>query len=326
MDIAIHPSQFPEQVEADLRACLRAREIRHKFHYESYKQAQKWLEVHEAHSPARNDPECLALYETAFDHIAGQPRPTSSTAPTDSSTVHLIGLGCGGGQKDAGLLQRLKAAGGTIHYTAVDVSVPLVITARLRATPLAQSTAGIVCDLETADDLHDRFGHAPAVYRLFTFFGMMPNSEPDVILPRLRQWVRSGDYVLISVNLAPGPEYLQGVKRVLPQYDNDETAAWLLTLLYDLGVERDDGAIHFRIEDSSGLLRIRADFQFARPRALKIGRETIDFAVGERVRLFYSYRYTPARLTATWAKYGLAIPRQWISASGEEGIFIATKI
>jgi L-histidine Nalpha-methyltransferase len=314
--LAIHPSQFPDQVQAELRACLRAREIRHKFHYESYKQAQKWLQLHETHSPARTDPECLGLYDSAFDWLATQSIPT----PT-----HVVGLGCGGGQKDAALLQRFKAAGAAVDYTAVDVSVPLVITARLRAAPVAKSTAGLVCDLETAEDLHQVFGESHANTQLFTFFGMMPNSEPHVILPRLQRLLRAGDSVTLSANLAPGPDYLQGVKRVFPQYDNLQTSAWLLTFLYDLGVERDDGTINFRIEEFSDLFRIRADFRFVRPRNLKIGPDTIEFAAGEQVRLFYSYRYTAERLNEALGKYGLAVSRQWISNSGEEGIFLATK-
>jgi L-histidine Nalpha-methyltransferase len=335
--LAIHPSVFLEKVQADLRASLRTREIRHKFHYESYKQAQKWLDVHEAWSPARHDPECLALYESAFDWLANRYGGTSHTSPKKTSppAVHVLGLGCGGGQKEALLLQRLQAAGCTTHYTAVDVSVPLLMTAWLRAAPFANSTAGLVCDFETADDLHHARGEQlwrdelheshKSSRRLFTFFGMMPNSEPGVILPRLQKLLRPDDAVALSANLAPGPDYLQGVKRVFPQYDNRETAAWLLTFLYDLGVEPDDGTINFSIEESAGLLRIRADFHFTKPRSLKVGPETIEFAAGERVRLFYSYRYTPERLKAALSKYGLEIIEEWITASGEEGIFIATR-
>jgi L-histidine Nalpha-methyltransferase len=321
--LAIHPSQFPDRVQAELRACLRAREVRHKFHYESYKQARKWLEVHEAHSPARRDPECLDLYDTAFAWLATR---------SGHTPVHVVGLGCGGGQKDTALLQRLIAAGSTTHYTAVDVSVPLVITARLRAAPVAKSTSGLVCDLETADDLHDAWRdelydphkHNDA-HHVFTFFGMMPNSEPDVILPRLQKLLRPTDIVALSANLAPRPDYRQGVHRVLPQYDNAETAAWLLTFLHDLGVERDDGSITFSIEESSTLLRIRADFRFTKHRSLKIGPETIAFAAGEQIRLFYSYRYTPALLTAALSKSGLAIIQAWVTGSGEEGIFAVTR-
>ena len=57
-NVTIHSSQFPENVRRDLLRSLRARRINHKFHYDSYKQAQKWLALHEACSPSRTDPGC----------------------------------------------------------------------------------------------------------------------------------------------------------------------------------------------------------------------------------------------------------------------------
>ena len=64
--VAIHPSQFPEQVRHDLLESLRTRRINHKFHYDSIKQTQKWLALHEAYSPARTDLNCVATYDAAF--------------------------------------------------------------------------------------------------------------------------------------------------------------------------------------------------------------------------------------------------------------------
>lgn len=311
--VAIHPSQFPEQVRADLLKSLRTREIQHKFHYDSYKQAQKWLAVHEKHSPARNDSGCAAVYDGAFRWAAGK---------FQKADICVIGLGCGGGQKDAALVKRFKAAGKRSMYSAVDVSLPLVIMARLRASRFAESTAGLVCDLEMADGIRDQLCDCGAAQRVVTFFGMIPNSEPDVILPRLRKLLRRGDVLLMSANLAPGGDYRAGLKRVLPQYDNAETVDWLLTFLYDLGVERGDGKIEFRIERSAAeLLRIRADFEFRRARAVKLGDEAVQFAAGERVRLFYSYRYTPERLKSVLTRFDFTITEQWITPSEEEGVF-----
>src|SRR5438270_11095385 len=57
-EVRIHPSQFPEAVQSDLLESLRSRKINHKFHYDSVKQTQKWLALHEACSPARTEPDC----------------------------------------------------------------------------------------------------------------------------------------------------------------------------------------------------------------------------------------------------------------------------
>ena len=311
--VAIHPSQFPERVRADLIDSLRRREIRHKFHYDSYKQAQKWLAVHEAHSPARTDSNTRQIYEDAFKQVADG---------LGDASVQVIGLGCGGGQKDVAFLQNLSASGCQSIYTAVDVSLPLVITARERAKAHATQTRGLVCDLEIADDIKDELCECSVSRRVFTFFGMIPNSEPDVILPRLARLHSRGDRLLLSANLAPGKDYRAGVEHVRGQYDNAATADWLLTFLYDLGVERGDGEMKFGIEEAKGLLRIRADFQFSNARKLRLDDETFAFKPGESIRLFYSYRYTPDRLSAELARHGWSISRQWISPSGEEGVFL----
>ena len=98
--VTIHGSQFPENVRRDLLASLRTRRVNHKFHYDSVKQTQKWLALHQAYSPTRNDADCRAIYEQGF---------AAAAARMKSQRVHVIGLGCGGGQKDTRLLKLLKA-------------------------------------------------------------------------------------------------------------------------------------------------------------------------------------------------------------------------
>jgi len=320
-NVAIHPGQFPENVRRDLLASLRSRQVNHKFHYDSFKQTRKWLALHEAHSPARYDRDCLATYDRAFIAAASRIKP---------QRVHVIGLGCGGGQKDVRLLKLLKARGKTISYAPCDVGVAMTLVARtaaLRVLP-EENCFPFVCDLATADDLPAIFDSRFAVRdsRLITFFGMIPNFEPQAILPKLASLVRPKDYLLFSANLAPGQNYAAGVKKILPQYDNPATRDWLITFLLDLGVERGDGVLRFTIEPGGlGLLRIVARFHFTRPRQLQIEGRKIMFAAGTSIRLFFSYRYTPARVRTRLARNGLEILSQWITQSGEEGVFLCRR-
>ena len=153
---------------------------------------------------------------------------------------------------------------------------------------------------------------------------MIPNFAPQEILPKLASLVRPQDWLLFSANLAPGKNYAAGVKKVLPQYDNLLTHDWLLTFLTDLGVARGDGKLQFRIKDdaANGLKRIVADFHFARPVRVKIESETFEFRAGESIQLFFSYRYTPPRVRKILSRYGLEVRKEWISNSGEEGVFL----
>ena len=320
-NVAIHPGQFPENVRHDLLASLRSRQVNHKFHYDSVKQTRKWLALHEAHSPARYDRDCLATYERAF---------IAASSQLKSKRFHVIGLGCGGGQKDVRLLKLLKARGKTVSYAPCDVGVAMTLVARTAALKVLpeENCFPFVCDLAKADDLPAIFDSRFAVHdsRLITFFGMIPNFEPQAILPKLASLVRPKDYLLFSANLAPGKNYTEGVKKILPQYDNPATRDWLITFLLDLGVERGDGVLRFTIEPGGlGLLRIVARFHFTRPRQLQIEDRKIMFAAGTSIRLFFSYRYTPALVRTRLARNGLEILDQWITQSGEEGVFLCRR-
>jgi hypothetical protein len=70
--VAIHASQFPENVRRDLLESLRTRRVNHKFHYDSIKQAQQWLALHQAYSPSRRDADCAATYDRSFAAAAAR--------------------------------------------------------------------------------------------------------------------------------------------------------------------------------------------------------------------------------------------------------------
>ncbi len=321
VQVAIDPSQFPENVRRDLLASLRTRRVNHKFHYDSVKQTQKWLALHEAHSPARYDKNCLATYDKAFIATANK---------IQAKSVHVIGLGCGGGQKDVSLLKQLLARRKKISYTPSDVSTAMVLVAQQAAQKIlsAKNCFPLVCDLATAKDLPAIFNSRITNHesRLVTFFGMIPNFEPRQILPKLAELLHPNDSLLFSANLAPGDDYAAGMKHILPQYDNPLTRDWLAAFLYDLGVEPRDGKLRFSIEAGGlGLQRFVAKFYFRRARQISVSGEHFSFARGEAIRLFFSYRYTRERVRKILAQHGLAVDEQWITESGEEGVFLCQR-
>ncbi|HWD92063.1 MAG TPA: L-histidine N(alpha)-methyltransferase [Verrucomicrobiae bacterium] len=320
VNVAIHPSQFPKRVRADLIESLRARAVNHKFHYDSVKQTQKWLALHQAHSPSRNDADCAAIYDAGFAAVV---------ARSQAKTVHVVGLGCGGGQKDTRLLRLLRERGKEIFYTPCDVSTAMVLTARevgLAVVP-PENCFPLVCDLLGVDDLPALFNQHNTQHaaRLTTFFGMIPNFEPEIILPKLASLIRVQDDLLFSANLAPGRDYAEGVKKILPQYDNALTRDWLLAFLFDLGVEPYDGELRFTAEDAGPLKRIVARFHFTRARTIVLDEERFEFRAGEAIRLFFSYRYTPELAREVLARHGLEVVEQWVTASEEEGVFLCRR-
>jgi L-histidine Nalpha-methyltransferase len=318
-NVLIHQSQFPENVRRDLLESLRTRRVNHKFHYDSVKQTQKWLALHQVYSPSRNDDNCMETYDRAFVEAA---------ARIAAKRIHVIGLGCGGGQKDARLLKLLTQRHAEVFYTPSDVSMAMTLVARQAALELVpnRNLFPLVCDLATAGGLPALFAGPRGPRRLITFFGMIPNFEPSEILPKLASLVGPYDLLLFSANLAPGRDYDAGVKKILPQYDNPLTREWLLALPLDLGVERRDGILRFAVErGASGLKRVVARFHFRRRGEVHIESDCFKFRRGQNIRLFFSYRYTPELVRSKLAKHGLRVCDQWITQSDEEGVFLVRR-
>ncbi len=333
VQVTIHHSQFPEAVRRELLKSLHTRRVNHKFHYDSIKQAQKWLHVHKAYSPWHNDPGCRAVYRLAFKQTAPQIR---------AKTVHVIGLGCGTGQKDLQLIRLLSANDKAVCYTPCDSSVPMVLMAYRAA--LAAVTTGcckpVVCDLAIADDLAEllekvcarhratcpqrRRGHT--ITRLVTFFGLLPNFHPMQALRQMRSLLRRGDFLLLSANLVPGADMAAGMKKVLSQYDNTLTRDWLMTFLLDLGVECDAGTLRFDVEHGQfGVNRVVAKFHFKQKSTVQIWRQTFVFRPPDTIQLFFSYRYTPKQLHDLLQQYGFTVTGQWLTPSGDEGVFCCSR-
>jgi L-histidine N-alpha-methyltransferase len=321
--VLIDPSQFPENVRRDLLASLRLRQINPKFHYDSLKQTRRWLALHQQHSPSRTDDACTAIYNEGFAAVIAR-----LTRPT----VHLIGLGCGGGQKDTRLLKLLQNDGRNLRYTPCDVSAAMVLVARTAALNVLgeQDCFPTVCDLATTADPANLLLRStpPAAQRVFTFFGMIPNFEPGGILPKLAQLVGPADSLLFSANLAPGNDYEAGVRKILSQYDNPLTREWLLTFLMDLGLEPADGHLDFGVESGEAgvdLKRVVAIYTFDRKVQVRVDDEVFRFEPQDTLRLFFSYRYTPERLKQVLLPHGFRVDQEWITPSQEEGVFLLSR-
>jgi uncharacterized SAM-dependent methyltransferase len=101
-----------------------------------------------------------------------------------------------------------------------------------------------------------------------------------------------------------------------------------MTFLLNLGVERSDGDLCFGIAEESagsGLKKIVARFHFACGRQIRVESEPFAFSVGDVLQLFFSYRYTPARVRQALAEGGLKVEAEWVTPSGEEGVFLVKR-
>ena len=231
---------------------------------------------------SRSEPGCAAVYERAFE---------TAHAGTDGCAAHVIALGCGGGEKDAHLLEALSGGANKLLYSPVDVSVAMVLAAREAALKVlgADNCFPVVCDLPGVADWEEILPSVGAqLPRVITFFGMMPALSPAEVLPQLSRLVRPQDLLLLSANLAPGPNYTEGVARVLPQYDNPPMRQWLLGWATDFGLELTGTELRFEVATYKGppdLARIEARLFFGRERQIEVDGREYRFPAGDSMRL-----------------------------------------
>ena len=186
-NVLIHPQPVSGEVRRDLLVSLRLAASEPQIPLRQREADPKMAGVARGVFAARTDNDCQAIYEQG----SRPPRKCQFKG------VHVIGLGCGGGQKDTRLLKLLKTRGRKISYTPCDVSAAMVLVARQTALAVLpeKNCFPFVCDLATTDNL-PASRHPPpasdAFASLVTFFGMIPNFEPQIILPKLASFVVQG--------------------------------------------------------------------------------------------------------------------------------------
>jgi L-histidine N-alpha-methyltransferase len=326
--VYLHSSQFPDQVYRDYLTGFKQQKIPHKFHYDSVKQSQKWLKIHQVYSPSRNDQNCVVSYEKCFAETANIVK--------NSAVIEVIGLGSGGGTKDTLLLSQLSKTNHQLFYYPIDVSLSLsVISAqKARSTCPQVLVKPVVCDLLHADDLIKQIDYGTNnqnlenSQKIITFFGMIPNFTPDEIMPILSNFLNKGDILLLSANLAPGDDYLAGINQVIHQYDNQLTKDWLMTILTDVGITDETGKINFSIEPDhqlNDLSRIIAHFELATDINFPLQEEQIIWHKGDKVQLFFSYRYTTAKVKKVLSSYQIQVLDYWEAPNQQEAVYICQK-
>jgi hypothetical protein len=229
-------------------------------------------------------------------------------------------------------LSVLRQSGRAVLYTPADISLEMVLSARrtaagqisgLQCTPL-------LCDLAECTVLPAILkGIDPSgAERLLLFFGTVHNYWPPDILKAILYPLRSQDWLLLSANLAPAEDYSAALERIMVQYDNEPTRHWLMGALSELDLSSADGELRFSIEaapDDPAFQRIVADFVFTRRREITLFDRAARFSEGQKLRVFYSWRFTRGIVCKFLQQAGLAIEAEWITPAREEGVFLCRR-
>jgi uncharacterized SAM-dependent methyltransferase len=322
-NVTVHESALPATTRARILEALRRGELDPSLLYNGLRQTLRWIELHHAISPAQRDTSFQQLYENAFRRAAELCR---------GNVVHAVSLACGDGTKDTRCLQLLRESGRTVIYTPADVSLEMVLTAEQAATTALRGlqTTPLVCELgycSVLPALLKNFDPSGAE-RIVLFLGTIHNFWLPEILKSVIYPVRSQDQLLIGANLAPAENYDESLNRILAQYDNVHTRRWLMGAFSELDITSADGALSFslvRAEAQPSLKRIQADFIFTREKQINFFGEPVAFRANQKLRVFYSYRFTVEHIHEFLGRARLKVTQEWIAPNNEEGLFLCRR-
>ncbi len=303
-EIEIHPSLATINLEEVLAASLRANRLDPKLLYVTSRQAELWREVSLKHSPIHTNAEFSRIYRDAYARF---------TEGIGAREVHLVGLGPGTGLKEAELATKLLSQGREVKFTAIDVSRDLVEEASRRVVASgAGDSRHLVCDLAELEFIKDRLDAIDReLPRIFTFFGLVPNLEAAFVGELLRELLRPGDVLLASVHLAPvgeGVSVEAAMRKILPQYDNAETLAWLNEAMIQWRLNESMQAPRIVLGERDGIPCIRGTAAW----------ESADAAA---FQLFFSLRYTPQLFEELLRSAGVRGEMLALTACREEAIW-----
>lgn len=319
--VMIHPSFRAEALQTRRISSLHASAIDPAFHYAGVRQADLWLRVHQTHAPGSVDPDFERIYRTVADDLA------RSLA---GQSVHVIGLGAGGGEKEAWILEALDQSGCRLRYTPVDISPELaLLSAEVAESRVRCPTFPVVGDLSLLADTRDWLnGDDSEEPRVFTAFGLTPNFPPATLFPLLAHALRQQDRLLISANLAPATtddenDYQRACYALIGQYDNAETREWLRQVLVDWGIAALLSEPAFELDEMEGIAGFFATSRWLADTQFELDGQRFSAARGDRLRVFYSLRFTRRRLLEKLGEYGLRMGAGCTTTNGQEGVYPA---
>jgi uncharacterized SAM-dependent methyltransferase len=330
LTLTLHPSEYPAAQREDVLSALRALRLPGKLLYQSPAQAQRWLDYHAAWSPSRTDKALRTQYGRSYRAAA----EALGRAP-----AMLVGVGSGGGSKDADLLERMARAaqGRALCYVPLDASAALAAEAALLVRQRCPDAAvhPLVADLAAAPELEDWLeAAAPGAQRVYSCLGVLPNVDLLAFPAWLAGLLRAGDVLLVSANLSPAGMTADGA-RILMQYDNPLARAWYYGALDELGFSQRAYALDISarpLEEAGALgLTGEAAWQIAVRAALRetvvltLQGESLRFPAGRRLEVFHSHRFTAEATERLLESAGLAVTGRWVGAGGEEGIFLCRR-
>ena len=285
-------------IAEDFVSSLRSRRLAEKFFYWFPLSVRAWLALC-SDGAYRNFVRSRSL-------IARSAKELARLVP--GSTLEVLSLGSGQGDKDLLLLEAFVAQGAHVRYTPVDSSQALLEMACGRALDAGIWSEAIKADITMEDHLAALVPDDDAPPRLVLLLGNTLGAfDPEAEARALRSLLRPQDLLIVDGEVYAGQQTVAG-------YDNPLNRRFAWAPLESVGIGAEDGAIVFEDETDArrpGLHPLSKHFVAARDVTARIGGEALAIGAGERVHVscFRKTRAATASPTVPYRSMRRAGPR-----------------
>jgi L-histidine Nalpha-methyltransferase len=253
-----------------------------KFFYWFPLSVKSWLDLCRKENPYKNYSRSHALVSKHAAEIA---------ARVNGSSVEVVGLGAGQGDKDLLVLEALKARGCESHYRPVDSSQSLLEMAVARSKAAGFRTRGLKADVENPST-YDALASSADGPRLYLLLGnSLGMIDPLEHLQSLRKLLRPEDRLLLDGEIYSPEITMKG-------YDQPANRRFAFAPLASLGLEEGrDGALVFEADTDSrleGLHRVTKHFRAARDLRIPVAGNWAEVRGGDKIAMSSSWKYSPA--------------------------------
>ena len=266
-------------IAQEFAEAMEARDLPEKFFFWSPRSAEGWTVL-------TGEPELYGGLRETWKTIAAG---ASALAQHFGGRVPVISFGAGDGARDRMLMTALKNAGCECLYFPVDASQSMLETACAASDDEDFETVGIKADISSPVHLV-YCADATEPPRLFIMSGNTISSfDPLAEVRYVAQCMRGGDRLIVD------GELYHEVK-TMARRDNAAARTFIFALLGGVGIDSEDGEIHFghkRDDRHEGLHLITRSFRAARDLSATVGGEEVSLERGERIGLNFQYTYTP---------------------------------
>jgi len=247
------------------------------------------------------------------------------SAAAEGRRLRLVELGAGSADKTRTLLAAALVHQGTVQYLPVDVSESALELAcrRIEAELPEVETTPVVADYTVDWHLpdHDNPEAKPERQLLMWIGSSIGNFEPgaaEELLRRINSTMRSGDSLLLGVDLAPC-DGGKCVGELLAAYDDEAgvTAQFnsnmLVRLNRELGADFDLDSFAHWAEWNAASSRMEMHLESLREQSVHIEALNLNvhFDAGERLHTENSYKYTLESAAALMERAGFPVAESW---------------